>query len=57
MLMNTNNLISTTDLKNVVLALSTAIICTNKQVIKKCNPSPTAKPWWNKTLTELAAYI
>jgi len=26
-------------------------------VVKKCNPSPTAKPWWNKTLTEIAAYI
>jgi len=56
-LMDTNNLISTTDLKNTVLALSTAIIYTNKQVTKKYNSSPTAKPWWNKTLTELAAYI
>jgi len=40
-----------------VSALTTAIICTNEQVAKKCNPSPTAKPWWNKTLTEIAAYI
>jgi len=56
-LMDINNLISITDLKNTVLALSTAIICTNEQVAKKYNPSPTAKPWWNKTLTEIAAYI
>jgi len=55
--MNTNNPISTTDLENAVLALSTAIIYINEQVAKKCNPSPTAKPWWNKTLTEIAAYI
>ena len=56
-LMDINNLISITDLKNTVLALSTAIICTNEQVAKKYNHSPTAKPWWNKTLTEIAAYI
>jgi len=56
-LMDTNNPISITNLKNAVSALSTAIICTNKQVAKKCNPSPTAKLWWNKTLTEIAAYI
>jgi len=56
-LMDTNNPISITNLKNVVSALTTTIICTNEQVAKKCNPSPTAKPWWNKTLTEIAAYI
>jgi len=56
-LMDTNNPISITNLKNAVSALSTAITCTNEQVAKKCNPSPTAKPWWNKTLTEIAAYI
>jgi len=56
-LMDTNNPISITDLKNAVSALSTAIICTNEQVAKKRNPSPTAKPWWNKTLTKIAAYI
>ena len=55
--MDTNNPISTTNLENAVSALTIAIICTNKQVAKKCNPSPTAKPWWNKTLTEIAAYI
>jgi len=44
-LMNTNNSISITNLKNIVSALTTAIICTNEQVAKKCNPSPTAKPW------------
>jgi len=55
--MDTNNPISTTNLENAVSALATAIICTNKQVAKKCNPSPTVKPWWNKTLTEIAAYI
>jgi len=36
--------ISITDLENAVLALSTAIICTNEQVAKKYNPSLTAKP-------------
>jgi len=56
-LMDTNNPISITNLENAVSAPSTAIICTNEQVAKKCNPSPTAKPWWNKTLTEIAAYI
>jgi len=56
-LMDTNNHISITNLENAVLALTTAIIYTNEQVAKKCNPSPTAKPWWNKTLTEIAAYI
>ena len=45
MLLDANNPIFTTDLKNTVSALSTAIICTNKQVAKKCNPSPTAKLW------------
>ena len=44
-LMDTNNPISTTNLENTVSALTTAIICTNEQVAKKCNPSPTAKPW------------
>jgi len=57
MLIDTNNFISTTDLENVVLALSTAIICINEQVAKKYNFSLTAKPWWNKTLTEMATYI
>ena len=57
MLMNTNSPISTTDFKNTVLALSIAIIYTNKQVAKKYNSSATAKPWWNKTLTEIATYI
>ena len=56
-LIDTNNPISITSLKNAVSALSTVIICTNKQVAKKCNPSLTAKSWWNKTLTEIAAYI
>jgi len=56
-LMDTNNPISITNLENAVSALTTAIICTNEQVAKKCNPNPTAKPWWNKTLTETAAYI
>ena len=37
MLMNTNNPISITDLKNAVSALSIAIICTNEQVAKKYN--------------------
>jgi len=55
--MNTNSPISTTDFKNTVLALSIAIIYTNKQVAKKYNSSATAKPWWNKTLTEIATYI
>ena len=55
--MNTNNPISITNLENAVSALSTAIICTNEQVVKKYNSSPTAKPWWNKTLTEIAVYI
>jgi len=36
--------ISTTNLKNTMLALTTAIIYTNKQVAKKCNFSPIAKP-------------
>jgi len=57
MLIDTNNPIFTTDLKSTVSALSTAIIYTNEQVVKKCNFSPIAKPWWNKTLTEIAAYI
>jgi len=57
MLMDTNNPISTTGLENAVLALSTAIICTNEQVAKKYNPSPTAKPWWNTTFTKIATYI
>jgi len=56
-LMDTNNPISITNLENAVSALTTAIIYTNEQVAKKCNPSPTAKPWWNKTLTEIATYI
>ena len=56
-LMDTNNPISITNLENAVSVLTTAIICTNEQVAKKYNPSPTAKPWWNKTLTEIAAYI
>ena len=56
-LIDINNPISITNLKNAVSALSTAIICTNKQVAKKYNPSPIAKPWWNETLTEIAAYI
>ena len=56
-LMDTNNPISITNLENAVSALTTVIIYTNEQVAKKCNPSPTAKPWWNKTLTEIAAYI
>ena len=56
-LMDTNNPISITNLENVVLAFSTAIICTNEQVVKKCNSSPTAKLWWNKILTKIAAYI
>ena len=56
-LMSTNNHISITNLENTVSALSTAIIYTNKQVTKKCNPSLTAKLWWNRTLTEIAAYI
>ena len=56
-LMDTNNPISITNLENAALALTTAIICTNEQVAKKCNPSPTAKPWWNKTFTKIAAYI
>ena len=56
-LMDTNNPISTTKLENAVSALTIAIICTNEQVAKKCNSSLTAKPWWNKTLTEIAAYI
>ena len=43
-LIDTNNPISITNLENTVLALATAIICTNEQVVKKCNPSPTAKP-------------
>jgi len=43
-LMDTNNPISIINLENVALALTTAIICTNEQVAKKCNPSPTAKP-------------
>jgi len=41
MLINTNSLISTTDLKNMALALTIYI---NEQVAKKCNSSPTAKP-------------
>jgi len=57
MLIDTNNFISTTDLENVVSALSTAIICINEQVAKKYNFSPTAKLWWNKTLTEMATHI
>jgi len=56
-LIDTNNPIFITNLKNAVSALSTAIICTNEQVVKKCNPSPTAKLWWNKTFTEIAVYI
>ena len=56
-LMDINNPISITNLENAVSALTIAIICTNEQVAKKCNPSPTAKPWWNKTLTKIAAYI
>jgi len=44
-LMDTNNPISITNLENAVSALSTAITCTNEQVAKKCNPSPTAKSW------------
>jgi len=44
MLMDTNNPISITDLKNTVSALLTAIICTDEQVAKKYKPSPTAKP-------------
>ena len=56
-LMDTNNSISITNLENAVSALTTAIICTNEQVAKKYNPNPTAKLWWNKTLTEIAAYI
>jgi len=56
-LMDINNSIFITNLKNTVLALSTAIICTNKQVVKKCNTSLTAKLWWNKILTEIAVYI
>jgi len=56
-LIDTNNPISITKLENTVLALLTAIICTDEQVEKKCNSSPTAKLWWNKTLTEIAAYI
>ena len=56
-LMDTNNPISITNLENAVSALTTAIIYTNEQVVKKCNPSPTAKLWWNKTLTETVAYI
>jgi len=56
-LMDTNNSIFITDLENTVLALSIAIICTNEQVVKKYNPSLIAKPWWNKILMEIAAYI
>ena len=56
-LIDTNNPISITNLENAVSALSTAITYTNEQVAKKCNSSPTAKPWWNKTLTEIVAYI
>jgi len=56
-LMDTNNPISTTDLKNTVSALLTVIIYTNEQVAKKCNPSLIAKLWWNKTLTKIAIYI
>ena len=55
--MDTNNSIFITNLENTVSALTTAIICINEQVAKKYNPSPTAKPWWNKTLTKIAAYI
>ena len=57
MLIDINNPIFTTDLKSTVSALLTAIIYTNEQVVKKCNFSPIAKLWWNKTLTEIAAYI
>jgi len=42
-LMDTNNPISITNLENAVSTFSTAIICTNEQVVKKCNSSPTAK--------------
>ena len=42
-LMDTNNPISITNLENAVLAFLTAIICTNKQVVKKYNSSSTAK--------------
>ena len=44
MLIDTNNPISTTDLKNIVLVLLTTIIYTNEEVVKKYNTSPTAKP-------------
>jgi len=43
-LTDTNNPIFITNLENTVSALTTVIICTNEQVAKKCNPSPTAKP-------------